>query len=101
MFKVFFQGHTWVYIKNLTLPVSILDQEKINLNFYFHTSLWCVNEPLRWSLRENSYNTTCGSYFDSITTFIQCSHITEIRRFDCFHTHNDKVDRLQVSRKCI
>ena len=27
----------------LTLPVSILDEEKKNkLNFYFHTSLWCL-----------------------------------------------------------
>ena len=27
----------------LTLPAPILDEEKkINLNFYFHTSLWCL-----------------------------------------------------------
>ena len=29
--------------KRLTLPVPILDnEEKINLNFYFHISLWCL-----------------------------------------------------------
>ena len=26
----------------LTLPAPILDREKINLNFYFHTSLLCL-----------------------------------------------------------
>ena len=43
----------WIFIKDmlhlefsvflpilLTLPVPILDKEKTNLNFYFHTSLW-------------------------------------------------------------
>ena len=29
--------------RNLTLPAPIPDKEKkINLNFYFHTSLWCL-----------------------------------------------------------
>ena len=33
------QSNIWL----LTLPAPILDEEKkLTLNFYFHTSLWCI-----------------------------------------------------------
>ena len=33
----------FVVILVVTLPVPIPDEEKkINVNFYFHTSLWCL-----------------------------------------------------------
>ena len=31
---------------NLTLPAPIPDEEKNKLNFYFHTSLWCLKRVL-------------------------------------------------------
>ena len=40
----------------LTLPVPILDEEKkLKLNFYFHTSLWCL-ERFYEGLKGNAWD---------------------------------------------
>ena len=40
-------GKISLSISQLTLPDPISNKEKkVNLNFYFHTSLWCLNQVI-------------------------------------------------------